>query len=382
MNILPQSYQTHLKSQLETSQYLLLTLLVQLLQVIKQVKLETLASNLPLPILFESRRKKIQRFLSLPQLTITTLWFPWVQGWLEGEFESGKVLHVGIDRTQWMNVNLLVISVVWGKRAYPIYWYLLEKKGCSSFAEQILVLNQVLWLFKSYRVVVLGDREFCSVRLGRWLKRQKVYFCLKLRKNEFIEVERDLHLKLYELCLEPGMKLYFQGTRVTLKKGFGRFNVACKYQDKELGWAPEEPWFILTNLEGLTAAIEAYKKRVDIEEMFRNFKQGGYNLEATNVKGERLIALILLIAIAYMAATLKGQKIKQLGIDQYIGRVKEAERTEPRHSNFYIGLYGQTWVQFMAPYAEIVAQLLHLSPHKWPYYRKCLRAMRLVQSAL
>jgi hypothetical protein len=73
MNILPQSYQTHLKSQLETSQYLLLTLLVQLLQVIKQVKLETLASNLPLPILFESRRKKIQRFLSLPQLTT------WVQ---------------------------------------------------------------------------------------------------------------------------------------------------------------------------------------------------------------------------------------------------------------------------------------------------------------
>jgi hypothetical protein len=39
-------------------------------------------------------------------------------------------------------------------------------------------------------------------------------------------------------------------------------------------------------------------------------------LEATNVEGERLISLIVLIAIAYTAATLKGQKIKQLGIDQ------------------------------------------------------------------
>lgn len=382
MNILSQSYQTHLKSQLEDSQYLLLMLLIQLLQVIKQVKLETLASNLPLPILFESRRKKIQRFLSLPQLNITTLWFPLVHAWLESEFKPGEVVHLVIDRTQWMNVNLLVLSVVWGQRAYPVYWDLLEKQGCSRFDEQILVLKRVLFLFKTYRVVVLGDREFCSVRLGRWLKRQRVYFCLRLRRNEFIEVEKELHLQLYELCLEPGMKLYFQGTRVTLKKGFGRFNVACKYADKDLGWAPEEPWFILTNLEGLTAAIEAYKKRFDIEEMFRDFKQGGYNLEATNVEGDRLIALILLIAIAYTAATFKGQKIKRLGAEKYVGRVKEAERTEPRHSHFYIGLYGQTWVQFMAPYAEIVTQLLQLSPHKRQYYRRGMRAMRLVQSAL
>jgi hypothetical protein len=61
------------------------------------------------------------------------------------------------------------------------------------------------------------------------------------------------------------MNLYFQGIRVTLKKGFGSFNVACNYQEKELGWAPEEPWFILTNLESLAAAMTAYRKRFDIE---------------------------------------------------------------------------------------------------------------------
>jgi len=45
-------------------------------------------------------------------------------------------------------------------------------------------------------------------------------------------------------------------------------------------------------------AIAAYKRRFDIEEMFRDFKKGGYNLEDTNVSGERLITLILLIALA------------------------------------------------------------------------------------
>jgi hypothetical protein len=60
------------------------------------------------------------------------------------------------------------------------------------------------------------------------------------------------------------MSLYFQGVRVTLKKGLGSFNVACNDQKKELGWASAEPWFILTNLENLAAAMTAYRKRFDI----------------------------------------------------------------------------------------------------------------------
>ena len=48
-------------------------------------------------------------------------------------------------------------------------------------------------------------------------------------------------------------------------------------------WAPEEGWFILTNLPDLKSAFAAYKKQFDIEEMFRDCKSGGYNLSATQV---------------------------------------------------------------------------------------------------
>ena len=61
--------------------------------------------------------------------------------------------------------------------------------------------------------------------------------------------------------------------------------------------------FILTNLTDLNEAINAYKKRFDIEEMFRNFKSGGYNLESTNADGNRLIFMILVIIFAYSLAT-------------------------------------------------------------------------------
>jgi len=59
----------------------------------------------------------------------------------------------------------------------------------------------------------------------------------------------------------------------------------------------------------------------------RDFKGGGYNLEGTNVTGERLVVMVLLIAIAYTTATIQGRKMKQMGIQKYIGRVKEAGRT-------------------------------------------------------
>jgi len=68
-----------------------------------------------------------------------------------------QVLHVAIDRTTWGFTNLLVISLIWDKRAYPIYWEILPKQGNSNFEEQVAAISKILPLFKDYKVVVLGD---------------------------------------------------------------------------------------------------------------------------------------------------------------------------------------------------------------------------------
>ena len=94
--------------------------------------------------------------------------------------------------------------------------------------------------------------------------------------------------------------------------------------------------------------------------MFRDFKSGGYNLEDTNASGQRLISLILLISLAYTAATISGQKIKRMGVQKYVGRIKESLRIVRRHSSFYIGLYGDNWINFMENSYELVTELLRL----------------------
>lgn len=114
--------------------------------------------------------------------------------------------------------------------------------------------------------------------------------------------------------------------------------------------------------------------------MFRDFKKGGYNLEDTNVEGKRFLAMVLLIAIAYTSATIQGQQIKRKGIQKYVARVKEYGRLERRHSSFYIGLYGQTWLNLKGICIQLVAELIRLNPNKRKYYKQGLRAMKLIES--
>jgi len=94
-----------------------------------------------------------------------------------------------------------------------------------------------------------------------------------------------------------------------------------------------------------------------------------------------LISLILLISLAYTSATISGQKIKRMGVQKYVGRIKESKRIVRRHSSFYIGLYGHNWVNFTESSYELVTELLRLSPNKRKYYQQGQRAMRLILSA-
>ncbi|UJB69135.1 hypothetical protein HRE53_22485 [Acaryochloris sp. 'Moss Beach'] len=122
--------------------------------------------------------------------------------------------------------------------------------------------------------------------------------------------------QLQQFGLTPGQKLFLNDVHVTQAKGFGTFNVAAKWKRRYQGFAPDEAWFILTNFCDLNSAIVSYQKRFSIEEMFRDFKQGGYCLEGSQAMQERLVAIVIVIAIAYTSAALQGQNLKQKGLQR------------------------------------------------------------------
>lgn len=76
----------------------MLHILVILLQFHKQVTIEKLATIFLQPILFESRRRSIQKFLVMPQLSIKLLWFPILKRLVKAEkIKKGKQLTIADD---------------------------------------------------------------------------------------------------------------------------------------------------------------------------------------------------------------------------------------------------------------------------------------------
>ena len=84
--------------------------------------------------------------------------------------------------------------------------------------------------------------------------------------------------------------------------------------------------------------------------MFRDCKSGGYNLEGCHATGARLSAIVLLIAIAYTSAIIQGIDISTSKVERYICRPKESHRIQRRHSNFWVGLYSQVWLNNLYSY--------------------------------
>ncbi len=114
--------------------------------------------------------------------------------------------------------------------------------------------------------------------------------------------------------------------------------------------------------------IQVYQSRSGIESLFKDCKTGGYNLEGTKACIERLNTLVLLIAMAYTIASLKGDKTRCQRQQKYICRLKEVGRSQRRHSNFWIGFYGLTWTIGWDFCRVIVEKLIHLNRSKIHYF--------------
>lgn len=116
-------------------------------------------------------------------MSVVLLWFPLIEEILKRHFKLRVQLIIALDRTQWEENNVLMVSAIYQKRALPIFWVLLGKDGSSNLAEQKKVLRPVIRLLKKYKLVVVGDREFQSIELASWLQKMNISFVLRQKQN-------------------------------------------------------------------------------------------------------------------------------------------------------------------------------------------------------
>jgi hypothetical protein len=380
--MLPSFYQACVQAQLSEAQFITLQMLVELLQKERRITLEHLAILFAQPILFESRRRNLQRFLSLPSLQPKAMWFPIVKHWLKQQYGRGKQLHLAIDRTQWKDHNLLMVSLIHGKRAIGLYWRLLDKQGQSNLDEQKSAIAPVLRLLHDYQLVLLGDREFHSIALAAWCMRQQLDFVFRLPKSTTVKTAENTDFeRLDALPQSPGTTQFQVQIQVTQKTGFGKHNLAIRWKRQYRSDKANEVWYLLTNLDNVETALQLYALRFRIEGLFKDLKSGGYDMENCHVRDKRFLALVGLMAIAYTIATDRGTRIRRKKVQHYVARPQPKRRAIQQHSNFWMGLYGTLWIDSMDTWSDWAERLMRLKPQKRSFFLKGLRAISLIQSA-
>ena len=98
------------------------------------------------------------------------------------------------------------------------------------------------------------------------------------------------NIKAANATYKPGMSKFYQNILGNKGDALRPFNLAVYWKRKYRKPGQKEPWYILTNLPNLKLTLDVYCCRWDIEQMFKDYKTGGDNLEDTKVNEARLLA--------------------------------------------------------------------------------------------
>ena len=247
-----------------------------------------------------SNYKRLQRFLrefeldyySLAKLVIEMMEIP--EPWV-----------LSLDRTEWQFgrkvFNILTLGVVHQGVAFPLLWWMLDKKGNSNTSERTDLLKEFVELFCEYQIDYLSaDREFLGHDWLKYLLSQPMMsFRIRIRETELLgDGKHQLSTRIVFSHLQIG-----QGSLLRKKRAVWGHQVyvgALRLPDNSL--------LVIIAPHYSHTIIEDYAQRWGIETLFGIFKSRGFNLEDTHlVDSERLSRLFALLTIALCWAYRTGQ---------------------------------------------------------------------------
>src|SRR6266540_2995262 len=80
-----------------------------------------------------------------------------------------------------VDLNILMLSIVYRGIGIPVVWTVLSKAGNSDTSERTTVIEIFLDLFGAQNIAcLLGDREFVGREWFRFLKRHRIKFQMRL----------------------------------------------------------------------------------------------------------------------------------------------------------------------------------------------------------
>lgn len=215
-----------------------------------------------------------------------------------------KRLIVSFDWTEVRDFHCLMAAACIGGRAVPLLWASYPEsrltRSQNSLEEGLLRLLRTL-IPESVKVVILADRGFGRAEWAAVCQELKFHYLVRIKPRVTIACAR------YRGVL----------SRYPVHKGMAHVLREARYRQDErvthqivVRWRPnlpkkrDEPWYLMTDLEGRAEALcQLYGRRMSVEELFRDAKnrRNGLSLRNTRItKAERFDRFLLIVALAYI----------------------------------------------------------------------------------
>lgn len=241
----------------------------------------------------ESSYRRVRRFFSGFSFDITVI-IPFI---LTLFCLKGQLILI-LDRTNWKwgkrDINILLLSVAYRGIGIPLFWSVSSSFGSSSTSERISILKKILQQIGHRRIqAFLADREFIGEDWFRFLKKAKIPFIIRIKKNTMAGGIRNYYqLPILELWKNRGKVKSIINRPVLI---WGHLLYVSIFQAK----GAKEPMIVVANIE-FEDAIGLYRRRWEIETLFGCLKTRGFRMEDTHITApEKIEKLLFVLAIAF-----------------------------------------------------------------------------------
>ena len=225
--------------------------------------------------------------------------------------EKEEKWTVIFDRTNWkfglIHINLLFLCIAYKNMAIPLFVINLETKKCgnSDFMDRMDLLDLFIQTFGAQKIeVFLGDREFIGKNWITYLQNNGIPYVIRIRENgQMISNSKGSLTKVSDLLrhLKVGI-LTNLGMRMIGSSGLKSCVQALRTETNEL--------VVVIHSADINSPIVAYKRRWEIETMFKAFKSNGFNLEDTHVcDPDRIMTLVSILMLTFCFAYKQGELI-------------------------------------------------------------------------
>jgi hypothetical protein len=252
----------------------------------------------------ESKYRRLQRLFEQFQIN-----FSFVALFIAQQLPDERYI-LTMDRTNWQfgqtSINILFLCVVHRGIAVPILWTVLDKKkkgGNSNTAERIALMERFIELFGVEKIEsYLADREFIGRAWIAYLLEKKIKIRIRIKANIRISRSRTGSAPARNFFRHLRCGEYFQLAGKRIVFGHSLYVSGARLSGRE--------YLIIISAEAASCEqiLGDYKKRWEIETLFKALKSQGFDFEATHLTDpERLNKLTAFLALAFLWAHLMGE---------------------------------------------------------------------------